>query len=74
MSNIKKLFTKVKRGAKFAKAGEGHRLNESSLPQSGVGQSSDGGIAGRAAAEAAQSRLQQQLSRQQSGTSSEITM
>jgi UBX domain-containing protein 6 len=78
MSNIKKFFSKLKSEVKFAKAGEGHRLNEPSAPpprisqpQAVARQSSDGGAAARAAAIAAQQRLQQQGSYQQSGTSSE---
>jgi hypothetical protein len=77
MSNIKKFFSKLKGEAKFAKAGEGHRLNEPSSsaprhvqpqqrPQTSTREKSDGGAAARAAAEAAQQRFQQQLSLQQS--------
>ncbi len=82
MSNIKKFFSKLKSEVKFAKAGEGHRLNDPSSPpprnvqpqarpQAAARQPSDGGAAARAAAIAAQQRLQQQGSYQQSGTSSE---
>ena len=84
MSNIKKLFAKLKGDVKFAKAGEGHRLNEpsSSPPPASISQNvqqsqpvlrqnSASGTAVRAAAEAAQQRLQSQLSKQQSGASSE---
>jgi hypothetical protein len=81
MSNIKKFFSKIKKEVKFAKAGEGHRLNEPSSPsprnlqpeprpQPSTRQNSDGGAAARAAAEAAQQRLQQQTSLQQSGAAS----
>ncbi|CAF4597381.1 unnamed protein product, partial [Rotaria sp. Silwood1] len=68
---------------KFAKAGEGHKLNEptpnpryvesQSRPQTSTRQSSDGGAAARAAAEAAQQRLQQQLSWQQAAAPSSRT-
>lgn len=70
MSNIKKFFSKLKSEVKFAKAGEGHRLNEASAaprnvehhsrPQTTARQSSEGSAAARAAAEAAHQRLQQQ--------------
>ena len=82
MSNIKKFFSKMKSEVKFAKAGDGHRLNEPTShrnipvqprPQTTTRQSSDGGVAARAAAEAAQQRLQQQTSWQQSTTSSKNT-
>jgi hypothetical protein len=82
MSNIKKLFAKLKGDVKFAKAGEGHRLNEPSSPPPSISQNvqqsqptlrqnSASGTAARAAADAAQQRLQSQLSKQQSGASSE---
>lgn len=82
MSHIKKFFAKVKSEVKFAKAGEGHRLNDPTpttaprgaqappRPQGTARQTSDGGAAARAAAEAAQQRFQQQTSRQQSATTS----
>ncbi len=80
MSGIKKFFAKIKREAKFGKAGEGHRLNDPSpspryeqpqpRPQTSTRQNSDGGAAARAAADAAQQRLQQQVGWQQSTTSS----
>ncbi len=77
MSNIKKFFSKLKGEAKFARAGEGHRLNDPSSsaprhvqpqqrPQTSTREKSDGGAAARAAAEAAQQRFQQQQSLQQS--------
>lgn len=80
MSQIKKFFSKVKSEVKFARAGEGHRLDEPSAPRSTATaparppttarQSSDGGAASRAAAEAAQQRFQQQMSMQQASGSS----
>jgi hypothetical protein len=80
MSGIKKFFAKIKREAKFGKAGEGHRLNDPSpspryeqpqpRPQTSTRQNSDGGAAARAAADAAQQRLQQQVGWQQSTASS----
>lgn len=80
MSQIKKFFGKIKSEVKFAKAGEGHRLNEptSNLryvepqprAQQTMRQSSNNGAAAQAAAEAAQQRLQQQQSRLQSGAPS----
>ncbi|CAF2516526.1 unnamed protein product [Rotaria sp. Silwood2] len=83
MSNIKKFFSKLKGEVKFAKAGEGHKLNEQTStprsvesqprPQTSTRQNSDGGAAARAAAEAAQQRLQQQSSWQQSGAPSSRT-
>lgn len=80
MSQIKKFFGKIKSEVKFAKAGEGHRLNEpSATPRNIEPQSrpqvapartgADTGAAARAAAEAAQLRMQQQA-RQQSTSSS----
>lgn len=77
MSNIKKFFSKLKSEVKFAKAGDGHRLNEASAPRAAASQmrapttarqTSDGGAAARAAAEAAQQRFQQQASWQQAPT------
>ena len=77
MSNIKKFFSKIKSEVKFSKAGEGHRLNDStpasaarSMPPqtrqpSAVQGSVDRGPAARAAAEAAQQRFQSQTSWQQ---------
>lgn len=81
MSNIKKFFSKIKSEVKFSKAGEGHRLNEptptprnvasaQARPQTSTRQNSDGGAAARAAAEAAQQRLQHQTSLQQAGAAS----
>jgi len=77
MSNIKKFFSKLKSEVKFAKAGEGHRLNEPSAPpprisqpQAAARQSSDGGAAARqssdggAAARAAAIAAQQRLQQQ----------
>ncbi|CAF1252176.1 unnamed protein product [Adineta steineri] len=71
----------MKGEVKFAKAGEGHRLNEPTSrnvpvqprPPTATRQSSDGGVAARAAAEAAQQRLQQQTSWQQSAAPSSRT-
>lgn len=77
MSNIKKFFSKIKSEVKFAKAGEGHRLNDSppasaarNMPpqtrQPSAAQGNiDRGPAARAAAEAAQQRFQTQTSWQQ---------
>ena len=81
MSNIKKFFSKLKTDVKFAKAGEGHRLNEPTSPpprnvqpqprpQASARQNSDGGAAARAAADAAQQRFQHQLSQQQAASAS----
>lgn len=78
MSQIKKFFSKVKSEVKFSRAGEGHRLNESTAtpraapvpvrpPTTTNRQPSDGGAASRAAAEAAQQRYQHQASLQQAG-------
>ena len=83
MSNVKKFFSKLKSEVKFAKAGEGHRLNDptpaaasrpttaQARPEAVARQPSESGPASRAAAEAAQQRFQQQASWQQSATASE---
>ncbi|CAF3419898.1 unnamed protein product [Rotaria sp. Silwood1] len=85
MAELKELFSKVKDNVKSAKADEGQQLNEASstsVPQtvlsqtcshSSEKQNSNSGTATRAAAEAAQQRLQQQLSRQKSGISNSRT-
>ena len=77
MSNVKKFFSKLKGEVKFAKAGEGRRLNDptpaaasrstaaQARPEFVPRQASDSGPASRAAAEAAQQRFQQQPSWQQ---------
>jgi hypothetical protein len=79
MSNLKNLFAKIKSEVKFAKTDEGHRLNEPSSSSSSSSQTEqtlprqnfESRTVSRAAAEAAQQRIQNQLSRQQAGTSSE---
>lgn len=70
------MFAKIKSEVKFAKTDEGHRLNEpsssgSQTEQTLLRQNFESGTASRAAAEAGQQRIQNQLSRQQVGTSSE---
>ncbi|UJR28516.1 hypothetical protein I4U23_009754 [Adineta vaga] len=81
MSNIKKFFSKMKSEVKFARAGDGHRLNDpipastqrnttaQACPQRNSQQNSDRSAAARAAAEAAQQRFQHQTSTQQTSTS-----
>ena len=84
MSNIKKFFSKLKSDTKFAKAGKGHRLDEPipiprneqfqvARPQIARQIMDDSGTAARAAADAAQQRLQQKMSWQQSSASSKMS-